>query len=96
MISETAVRMGDKVVRALKDNRVAGDFSEKGREIAGLFDEKLWNGSKDATTDFKDGTPNLRIIEETEFKRHMGEKNKDESLKYPNPSYVDGYFIVTA
>jgi hypothetical protein len=62
-------------------------------ELIELFDEDLFEGNCDATTDFSDGTPNIRIIQEDEHD-HM---SKDEVDELDNCFLgYSGYYIFSA
>jgi hypothetical protein len=54
----------------------------------------LFQGNWDSTTDFEDGTPNLRIIQEDEYDQSMDEDEVEE-LKGRQLGY-SGYYIFSA
>tara|TARA_R110000851_G_C12650471_1_gene520123 strand:+ start:42 stop:338 length:297 start_codon:yes stop_codon:yes gene_type:complete len=63
-------------------------------QLIELFEKELYNGDYDATTDFEDGTPNLRIIQEDEYDQSMDEDEvaelEDRQLGY------SGFYIFSA
>jgi hypothetical protein len=63
-------------------------------KLVELFKDELLNGEYDATTDFEDGTPNLRIIQEDEYDQSMDEDEVEE-LEGRQLGY-SGYYIFSA
>ncbi len=48
-----------------------GVYTDKEQEIQDqLYDDGIYEGNWDSSTDFEDGTPNLRLIQEDEFDQH--------------------------
>jgi len=76
----------DQVIKALLEEGL--DYSSKREDIARLFDEQLYNGNWDCTTDFEDGTPDLRLIQEDEYDQHMDDDLKPESITFAAGHYV--------
>lgn len=76
----------DEVIKALLETGL--DYSAKREEIARLFYDQLYNGNWDCTTDFDDGTPDLRLIQEDEYDQHMDDDDKPETLTYAAGHYV--------
>jgi len=76
----------DEVIKALLKEGL--DYSAKREDIARLFDEQLYNGNWDCTTDFEDGTPDLRLIQEDEYDQHMDDEVKPEPITYAAGHYV--------
>lgn len=76
----------DEVILALQ--KEGYDYSHKRAEIAQLFDEQLYHGNWDCTTDFDDGTPDLRLIQEDEYDQHMDLEDKPDTLTYAAGHYV--------
>jgi hypothetical protein len=63
-------------------------------QLVEVFEEDLFQGNWDSTTDFEDGTPNLRIIQEDEFDQSMDEDEVEE-LEGRQLGY-SGYYIFSA
>jgi hypothetical protein len=75
----------DVIARLLKCGH---DYTAKRDEIARLFYEDLYNGIWDSSTDFSDGTPDLRLIQEDEYDQHMDDEDKPEAITYAAGHYV--------
>lgn len=87
--SSDAYRAADEVIADL--TKVGHDYSEGREEIARIFDEYLWNGNWDMTTDFENGLVDLRFIQEDEYDQHMNEEDKpdwNEMAVYSSCHYV--------
>ena len=76
----------DEVIKALLAEGY--DYTAKRDDIARLFDDYLYNGNWDCSTDFDDGTPDLRLIQEDEYDQHMDDEDKPETLTYAAGHYV--------
>lgn len=76
----------DDVIKALLE--VGHDYTAKREQIARLFDEQLYDGNWDSSTDFGDGTPDLRLIQEDEYDQHMDDDDKPETITYAAGHYV--------
>lgn len=78
----------DEVIAALQEHGL--DYTTKRDHIAQLFSEYLYNGNWDCCTDFDDGTPDLRLIQEDEYDQHMDD-DKPETI-----TYAAGHFVMLA
>ena len=78
------------VLKTLSDKGLRRNFGK----LVELFKDELLNGEYDATTDFEDGTPNLRIIQEDEYDQSMDEDEVEE-LEGRQLGY-SGYYIFSA
>lgn len=85
-INTECLAEADQVIKALLEEGL--DYSAKREDIARLFDEQLYNGNWDCTTDFEDGTPDLRLIQEDEYDQHMDDEVKPESITFAAGHYV--------
>ena len=89
MMSDTindCMAEADEVIKALLEE--GHDYTAKREEIARLFNEQLYDGNWDCTTDFGDGTPDLRLIQEDEYDQHMDDDLKPESITFAAGHYV--------
>ena len=86
MSTPNCLSEADEVVKALLEHGL--DYTAKREEIAQLFDDYLYNGNWDCSTDFDDGTPDLRLIQEDEYDQHMLDDEKPETLTYAAGHYV--------
>lgn len=84
----TALQAADEVIAGLKTEGY--DYSPKREEIASLFQNTLWQGNWDSSTDFDDETRNLRLIQEDEFDQHGGggDLEFDDQLCFAAGHYV--------
>lgn len=85
--STQAYKAADEVIEDLKS---LGFHYENGREeIARVFDESLWNGNWDSSTEFE-SLRDLRFIQEDEFDQSMDEDDKpgEDYLSYSSGHYV--------
>lgn len=85
-INTECLAEADQVIKALFEEGL--DYSAKREDIARLFDEQLYNGNWDCTTDFGDGTQDLRLIQEDEYDQHMDDEIKPESITFAAGHYV--------
>ena len=76
----------DEVIKALLAE--GHDYTDKRDDIARLFNEQLYEGNWDSSTDFEDGTPDLRLIQEDEYDQHMDDDDKPETITYAAGHYV--------
>lgn len=82
---EEAYTAADEVIAGIL--KVDGiNYSAAREEIARVFDEELWEGNYDASTDFEN-LPNLRLIQEDEYEQSM-----DEDEDRPDEDDQIGYF----
>ena len=85
-MSTNCTQEADEVIAALQKHGL--DYTAKRDHIAQLFSEYLYNGNWDCTTDFEDGTLDLRLIQEDEYDQHMDNDDKPETLTYAAGHYV--------
>ena len=85
-INTECLAEADQVIKALLEEGL--DYSAKREDIARLFEEQLYNGNWDCTTDFEDGTPDLRLIQEDEYDQHMDDDLKPEYITFAVDHYV--------
>jgi hypothetical protein len=85
-MSTNCTQEADEVIKALQEHGL--DYTHKRDDIAQLFEEYLYNGNWDCTTDFEDGTPDLRLIQEDEYDQHMDDDLKPEPIVYAAGHYV--------
>jgi hypothetical protein len=84
----TAEQAADQVIADIKASG-GPDYSAAREDIIKLFDETLWNGNWDATTDLDGGLRNLRFIQEDEFDQHMDDgPEHEEQICYTEGHYV--------
>ena len=79
MSRQTALDCADEVIKDLLENG-NGDYSGGRGEIARVFEDELWDGFWDSSTDFAPSLSlgNLRFIQEDEYDQHMDEDDKPE------------------
>lgn len=82
----SCLREADEVIAALLAE--GHDYTAKRDDIARLFNEQLYEGNWDSSTDFDDGTPDLRLIQEDEYDQHMDDDDKPETITYAAGHYV--------
>jgi hypothetical protein len=87
----TGLETADKVIADILAHG-GKDYSAARQEIADLFDETLWNGNWDATTDFNPGLPNLRFIQEDEYDQHMDDERPSKKMI----CYSCGHYVFPA
>lgn len=69
-ISEDGYRGADEIITAMASK--GHDYSAHRDQIAlELLEEGVWEGNWDVTTEFEDGLPGLRLIQEDEYDQHM-------------------------
>jgi hypothetical protein len=92
MRSQQSYSAADEVIEDLKS--LGFDYSQGREEIARVFDEDLWNGNWDSSTDFEmDYQPNmrdLRFIQEDEYEQHMED---DEDKPTNDLCYSAGHYV---
>ncbi|MCZ7862697.1 hypothetical protein O9X98_15080 [Agrobacterium salinitolerans] len=76
----------DRAIAALKAE--GHDYSAKQEDLAILF-ARLWHGNWDCTTDFGDGTPDLRFIQEDEYDQHLTDGPDIEKQL----CFTDGHYV---
>lgn len=69
------------------------DYTAGREELARLFDEELFNGNWDSSTDFGDAAlPDLRLIQEDEYDQSMdnddSRPDEDDQICYAAGHYV--------
>lgn len=90
--SKDAYSHADDIINSLNKN-VGRDYSSGREEIARLFDEVLWHGNWDASTDFDGSLDDLRFIQEDEYDQHMDE---DEDKPEDYLVYAGGHYVFEA
>lgn len=75
--------------RAIEALKAQGhDYSAKHEDLAVLF-ARLWHGNRDCSTDFGDGSPDLRFIQEDEYDQHLTDgPDIDKQLCFTDGHYV--------
>lgn len=89
--SEEAYKDADLVIFSAK--HFGHDYSAGREEIARIFDEDLWNGNYDSSTDFETAgidLPEIRFIQEDEYDQSMDEEDLPETE--PN-FYAAGHYV---
>lgn len=86
MSTANCLQEADQVIKALLEHGL--DYSHKREAIAQLFDDYLYNGNWDCSTDFDNGTPDLRLIQEDEYDQHMEDEDRPDTLTYAAGHYV--------
>lgn len=79
-------KAADRAIEALKAE--GHDYSAKREDLAILF-ARLWHGNWDCSTEFGDGTPDLRFIQEDEYDQHLADRpDIDKQL-----CFIDGHYV---
>lgn len=69
-ISKDGYAGADEIIEAMKGQ--GHDYSAHRDQIAlELYEDGVWQGNWDSSTDFEDGLPSLRLIQEDEYDQHM-------------------------
>ena len=90
MFSAEAYRAADEIITDVKQ-ATGIDYSGEREKIAETFDEDLWNGNWDSSTDFEHPViRDLRFIQEDEFDQHASDDmpDHDEQICYSAGHYV--------
>lgn len=92
--SEQAYESADEVISDLKS--LGFDYTNGREEIARTFDEDLWNGNWDSSTDFglSPALKDLRFIQEDEYDQSMDEDEKPDEEEYL--TYSSGHYVFFA
>lgn len=83
---EIALDKADQLIEALKTEGL--DYSEYREELSKLWDDGLWEGNWDVTTDLPAGVRNIRIIQEDEYDQHMDDGPSWDSMLFSRPEYT--------
>lgn len=78
----------DQIIESLSE--LGFDYRDGREEIARCFDEGIFNGNWDVTTDFED-LRDLRLIEGNEYEQSMDEdpdRPDEDDVLVDNPCYV--------
>ena len=62
------------------------EYQNKLQELSDLYDNGIYEGNWDVSTNFDDGTRDIRIIQEDEYEQHM-----DDSDEKPDDKDLIGY-----
>ena len=84
----SALSNADAVIATLKKSGI--DYTEYRDQIALVWNEGIWEGNWDSTTEL-DGAKDLRMIQEDEYDQSMDEDEKppfEEQIAYIGGCYI--------
>ena len=88
--TDSALQEADDIINRLKEHGV--DYTPHREAIARCFDEGIWNGNWDVTTDIGvEGVRELRLIQEDEYDQSMDDdedKPTWDSMLFMRGAYV--------
>lgn len=92
--SDEALHEADDIINSLKAHTDV-DYTPGRNEIARMFDDFIWNGHWDITTDFAEagveGLRDLRLIQEDHYDQHMD--HEEDRPSWESMLFMEGAYV---
>lgn len=92
--SGEALQEADDIINSLKKHTDV-DYTPGRNEIARMFDDFIWNGHNDITTDFAEagveGLRDLRLIQEDHYDQHMD--HEEDRPTWEAMLFMEGAYV---